>query len=60
LKPSNVYDDEIDAKIQLAFICSKHMIEPDTIYESTGGYLTKSAYKKLLGVFYDDFPEKYI
>ncbi len=51
---------EVDAKIQLAYVCSKFMIEPDDVYEATEVFLRPDSYKKLLGVFYDDFPEKYI
>lgn len=55
-----VYKDEIDAKIQLAYVCSKFLIEPEQVYEATEGYLTPQAYKKLVSMFYEDFPEKYI
>ena len=56
----HVYDTEIDAKIQMAYVCSKYMIEPDSVYEVTGGLLTPNSYKQLLRIFYDDFPEKYV
>lgn len=60
LGAEHVFKDETDAKIQLAYVCSKFMIEPDDVYEATEGFLRPDSYKKLLRVFYDDFPEKYI
>lgn len=60
VEPSSLYNDVIDAKIQVAFICSKYLIEPERVYTVTGGLLTSSAYKELVKLFYEDFPEKYI
>lgn len=57
---THVYDDEIDAGIQAAFICSKCMVEPKDVSELTHGALNESQYKKLLRMFYDEYPEKYI
>lgn len=56
----HLYEDEIDARIQLAFVCSKHLVEIADVYESTNGYLNPDSYKKLLRMFYDEYPEKYI
>jgi hypothetical protein len=60
LESKFLYDDEIDALIQLAFICSKYMVAPSKIFDCSNGRLTTIAYKKLVNTFYDDFPEKYI
>lgn len=57
---TELYDTEIDARIQLAFVCSKYMVEPTDVFDSTNGLLTSKSYKELLKIFYDDFPEKYI
>lgn len=56
----HLYYDEVDARIQVAFVCSKYLIEPSVVYETTNGLLLESDYKKLLKIFYNDYPEKYI
>jgi len=61
LKNSNyVFDNKIDAKIQLAFTASKYNVKISDIYEISNGILPTSAYEKLLDLFYDEFPEKFI
>ena len=60
LNSEHVFKDEIDAKIQLAYVCSKFLVEPENVYEATEGLLNTGSYKQLLRIFYDDFPEKYI
>ena len=60
LDSAHVYKDEIDAGIQLAYVCSKFMVEPTDVYEATNGHLNSGSYKQLLKLFYNDYPEKYI
>ncbi len=60
LDAAHVFKDETDARIQLAYVCSKIMIEPDDVFDVTDGWLRKESYKKLVRMFYDDFPEKYV
>ena len=55
-----VFNDKIDAKIQMAFVCAKHMIEQKDVYRATEGQLTPEGYGQLVEVFYKDFPEKFI
>lgn len=57
---SNLYSLYDDARIQLAFMCSKLLIPFDEVYESTNGVLTDNEYKSLVTYFYEVFPEKYI
>lgn len=55
-----LYDDIVDAKIQLAYICSVHRVKPTEVFIATHGLLTHAGYTKLLNIFYADFPEKYV
>lgn len=57
---SYLYNDETDARIQMAFVCSKYMVDPEDIQYVSGGKLSITAYKSLVSSFYEDFPEKYI
>lgn len=55
-----VFNDEIDAKLQMAFIAAKVGVSDDEIYENTYGALLPEQYKRLKELFYKDFPEKFI
>lgn len=55
-----LYDNYLDAVIQMAFVCAKNMIKPEDIFEISNKIINEVAYKDLLKVFYDDFPEKFI
>jgi len=55
-----LFDDRIDATIQLAYVCSKYMISVEDVYIVTNGLLSPTTYNELLQKFYEDFPEKYI
>ena len=55
-----IFDNLVDAKIQLAFIASKYNVSVFDIYELSRGILTPDAYEKLLDLFYNEFPEKFI
>jgi len=57
---SLLYDDHLDAIIQMAFVCAKNMIEPHNVYEVSNNIISEKTYKDLLKIFYDDFPEKFI
>lgn len=57
---SHVYDTEIDAKIQLAFVCAKHLVEQKDVYQVTDGQMDARSYGSLVNMFYADFPEKFI
>ena len=60
VEKSLVYDTITDATIQMAFIATKFDVGADKIYEVTNNILSASAYKQLLKIFYNDFPEKII
>jgi len=60
VEKSLIYDTITDATIQMAFIATKFNVSVDNIYEVTNNILSASAYKQLLKIFYDDFPEKFI
>lgn len=57
---SEVYDDEIDAKIQMAFIANRFGVKLSQIEESTNYHISKNAYKLLSEEFLKEFPEKLI
>jgi len=60
IKSSLLFDKRIDAKLQMAFVCSKYLIPVSDIYCSTDGEINEKQYKDLLKYFYDEFPEKFI
>ena len=57
---SEVYEDDIDAKIQMAFIANRNGVKISQIEEATNHHLTKQAYKLLSEEFLKEFPEKLI
>jgi hypothetical protein len=56
----HVYASEVDAKIQMAFVCARHFIEQNDIYEVTEGHMDPQTYGNLVKMFYEDFPEKFV
>lgn len=60
VKSSNLYENMYDVKIQMAYICAKYLIEPKDVYTITEGLLTEESYTKLVKMFYDEWPEKFI
>jgi hypothetical protein len=57
---SEVYEDDIDAKIQMAFIANKRGVKLSEIEEVTNHHISKKAYKLLAEEFLKEFPEKLI
>lgn len=57
---SNLYSLYDDARIQLAYICSKLLIPFDEIELASSGILNAREYKSLVKYMYEEFPEKYI
>ena len=57
---SEVYEDEFDARIQMAYIASKHGIKKSKIEETTNGFVSVKAYTELVDIFHEEFPEKFI
>ena len=55
-----VFKDEIDAKIQLAYVCAKHLIEQDDVYRVTEGQMSPISYGQLVEHMYKHFPEKFV
>ena len=60
VKSSNLYENKYDVKIQMAYICAKYLIEPKDVYTITEGLLMEESYTKLVKMFYDEWPEKFI
>ena len=60
VKSSNLYENMYDVKIQMAYICAKYLIEPKDVYTITEGLLMEDSYTKLVKMFYDEWPEKFI
>ena len=60
VKSSNLYENTYDVKIQMAYICAKYLIEPKDVYTITEGLLMEESYTKLVKMFYDEWPEKFI
>ena len=57
---SEVFKDEIDARIQMAFMAAKHGVKKSIIEKTTNGFVSVLAYDKLVDIFHEDFPEKFI
>lgn len=60
VKSSDLYENTYDVKIQMAYICAKYLIEPKDVYTITEGLLMEESYTKLVKLFYDEWPEKFI
>ena len=60
VKSSDLYENTYDVKIQMAYICAKYLIEPKDVYTITEGLLMEESYTKLVKMFYDEWPEKFI
>lgn len=60
IEKSLVYEDAIDAGIQVAYMAAKADIKVKHIVEATNDILTEQGYIKLQELFYEDFPEKFI
>lgn len=57
---SNIYKDDIDARIQAAYIGMKTGVKRSRIVEVTDGKLTEQQYMQLCEHFMEEFPEKLI
>ena len=60
VKSSNLYKNTYEVEIQMAYICAKYLIEPKDVYTITEGLLMEESYTKLVKMFYDECPEKFI
>ncbi len=60
VKSSDLYENTYDVKIQMAYICAKYLIDPKDVYTITEGLLMEESYTKLVKMFYDEWPEKFI
>lgn len=54
------YSNIVDAKLQMIYMASRHLVEPEDIQECTYGQITKNQYIALVKHFYDEYPEKFI
>ncbi len=60
VEKSAVYDDTIDAAIQIAYMAARADIKVEHIVEATNDIITEQGYIKLQEIFYEDFPHKFI
>jgi hypothetical protein len=60
IENSEVFNTEVDARVQQALVCAKNLVEQDDVYHMTGCQMDSQTYATLVEMLYEYLPEKLV